>query len=167
MVLAKDCEKIIIECLNNFFANRKVGIMKVHSEAYFANIERQIIEALNKSQASIDICVAWFTNDKLKDKLLERQKDGVKVRVITFKDGVNHKNRVDFTGLDHKEFRGERHGILHDKFCIIDNATTISGSYNWTLNAENKNDEDAQFVEMDVKNASKYTRRFNEIWNRS
>jgi phosphatidylserine/phosphatidylglycerophosphate/cardiolipin synthase-like enzyme len=49
---------------------------------------------------------------------------------------------------------------------VIDNVSTISGSYNWTLNAENKNDEDAQFVEMDVKNASAYTRRFNEMWER-
>ena len=68
--------------------------------------------------------------------------------------------------LDHKELRGERGGLFHDKFCVIDNVHTICGSYNWTLNAENKNDEDAAFHFEDYKLASTYTRRFNEIWKR-
>lgn len=86
--------------------------------------------------------------------------------LVIYKDGVNHSKGVDLSQLTHKEYRGERGGIMHEKFCVIDNVITISGSYNWTLNAENKNDEDASFRFEDHKFASKYTRRFNEMWNR-
>lgn len=142
------------------------GIMQVHNEAYFANIENRIMSAMDSACATIDVCVAWFTNPALRDKLLEKNNEGIEVRVIIYKDGVNLSKGVDLTGLKHKEYRGERGGILHDKFCVIDNVHTICGSYNWTLNAENKNDEDATFHYEDYKLASVYTKRFNEMWRR-
>lgn len=145
--------------------NIKRTVIQGHNEAYFAGIEKKILEALDSAMAMVDVCVAWFTNTALRDKLLDIQKKGVKVRVITFRDGVNAKNGVDLTGLEHKEKRSERGGILHDKFCVIDNVSVISGSYNWTLNAENINDEDASFCFGDVKQASAYTKRFNEMWD--
>lgn len=142
------------------------GTMQVHNEAYFADIEKRLMSALDSAGATIDVCVAWFTNPALRDKLLKKSSEGIEVRVVIYKDGVNHNKGVDLTGLKHKEYRGERGGLLHDKFCVIDNVHTICGSYNWTLNAENKNDEDATFHFEDYKLASTYTKRFNEIWRR-
>lgn len=140
--------------------------VKVRDEAYFADIEHKIIETLDKARATIDVCVAWFTNQNLLDKLLDKTKEGVLVRVITFNDGVNKNHGVDLSQLDHKACRGERGGLLHDKFCVIDNAHVICGSYNWTKNAENKNDEDAEFHYNNCDFASSFTRRFNDIWRR-
>lgn len=166
MVSANDCQVEINVALKLFLSNVTIGSMKAHNEAFFAGIESQIIDALDKAEATINVCVAWFTNTRLRDKLIEKKKEGIDVKVIIYKDGVNHSKGVDLSQLPHKEFRGERGGIMHDKFCVIDNVTTICGSYNWTLNAENKNDEDASFHVEDYKFASKYTRRFNEMWNR-
>ncbi len=166
MITAEYSEKEIHEALNHFFSNTTVGKMQIHNEAYFAGIEKRIFEALDKAGATIDVCVAWFTNERLRDKLLEKQKEGIAVRVIRYHDGVNASKGVDLSELEHKEVRGERGGLLHDKFCVIDNVHTICGSYNWTLNAENKNDEDAAFHFEDYKLASTYTRRFNDIWRR-
>ena len=166
MVDAKTCENDIIEALSHYFAKEVVGNMKANNEAKFKNIEKHIMEYLNMAGASIDVCVAWFTIPELRDKLLEKAKDGVKVRVIIYKDGVNHAKGVDLTGLNHKEYRSERGGIMHDKFCVIDNVHTICGSYNWTRNAEEKNDEDAAFHFEDYKFASEYTKRFNQMWER-
>lgn len=166
MVAAEDCENVVVDVLNQFFNNTSMGTMTIHNEAYFAGIENKILSALDGAEATIDVCVAWFTNTILRDKLLEKSKAGIEVRVIIYKDGVNHSKGVDLSSLRHKEYRGERGGILHDKFCIIDNVHTICGSYNWTSNAENKNDEDAAFHFEDYKFASTYTRRFNEMWRR-
>ena len=166
MVDEKLCENEIIEGLNRYFSNISVGNMQPHNEAYFAGIEKQILEVLDKALSGIIVCVAWFTNQKLRDKLLEKQAEGIDVKIIIYKDGVNQRNGVDLSGLNHKEYKGERGGIMHEKFCVIDNVHTICGSYNWTLNAENKNDEDAAFHLEDYKFASKYTKRFNELWKR-
>lgn len=159
----QDCERIH---LIDVISKETKGKMHPRNEASFDGIEQKILDALDKAKATIDVCVAWFTNPKLRDKLLEKSNDGVEVRVITFKDGVNQTKGVDLSGLKHKEFRGERSGVLHDKFCVIDNVHTINGSYNWTLNAEHKNDEDAAFHFEDYKFASRYTKRFNQMWKR-
>lgn len=166
MVDAKICEKEIIEELNRFFSNIIMGNMQPRNEAFFRGIENQILETLDKALTSIIVCVAWFTNPRLRDKLIEKQAEGIDVKVIIYKDGVNHSKGVDLSGLNHKEFRGEKGGVMHEKFCVVDNVHTICGSYNWTLNAENKNDEDATFHIEDYKFASKYSKRFNEIWKR-
>ena len=166
MVDTKICEKEIIEELNRFFSNVIMGNMQPRNEAFFRGIENQILETLDKALTSIIVCVAWFTNPKLRDKLIEKQAEGIDVKVIIYKDGVNHSKGVDLSGLNHKEFRGEKGGVMHEKFCVVDNVHTICGSYNWTLNAENKNDEDAAFHIEDYKFASKYSKRFNEMWKR-
>lgn len=166
MVSAEHCEKEVTDVLKRFFANEVVGDMSVRNEAKFAEIETHILEYLNMAVATIDVCVAWFTIDELRDKLLEKAREGVKVRIIIYRDGVNHKNGVDLTGLNYKEYRGERGGIMHDKFCVIDNVHTICGSFNWTRSAEEKNDEDAAFHKEDYRFASEYTKRFNQMWER-
>lgn len=89
----------------------------------------------------IDVCVAWFTNDKLRDKQLLKQQDGVKVRIIIYNNGVNKPKGVDFSLIEHKKLRGEHTDIIHGNFCVIDNFTAFTGSYYWTTNAEFKNDE--------------------------
>lgn len=166
MVSAEVCEKDIQEILTRFYSREVVGNMQVHNEAKFKEIESKILSYLDEALASIDVCVAWFTNEKLCNKLIEKQSHGIAVRVIIYKDGVNHAHGVDLSALPHKELRGERGGLMHDKFCVIDNVHVVSGSYNWTLNAENKNDEDATFHKEDYKFASTFTKQFNEMWNR-
>ncbi|MBR6414603.1 MAG: hypothetical protein IKS22_00670 [Bacteroidales bacterium] len=166
MVDDQTCKNEVETALNQFFANVKKGNMHPHNEANFAGIEKRILSALDQALASIDVCVAWFTNPVLRDKLLGMRKKGIKVRVIRYKDKINDSRGVDLTGLDFKEVKAERGGVFHDKFCVIDNVTTISGSYNWTQNAEHNNDEDASFQFEDVRFASEYTKRFNQIWER-
>ena len=103
---ARLCEKEGIDGLNRFFSNVSVGNMQPHNEAYFAGIEKQILKILDKALTTIIVCVAWFTNLKLRDKLLEKQSEGIDVKVIIYKDGVNHSKGVDLSGLNHKEYKG-------------------------------------------------------------
>lgn len=115
----------------------------------------------------IDVCVAWFTNDKLRGTLLKKHAEGVKVRIIIYNDGVNKTKGVDLSPFEHKMLRGEHGGIMHDKFCVFDNVTAITGSHNWTNNDEFKNDENIMVQKNDVVFASKFTRQFNEMWRRN
>lgn len=54
---------------------------------------------------------------------------------------------------------------LHHKTAIIDNATVVLGSYNWTMSANEKNDENV----IVIKNkgiAQVFTQAFEELWNK-
>lgn len=54
---------------------------------------------------------------------------------------------------------------MHKKYCVIDNVTTITGSYNWTTNAEHRNDENITIEKNNPEFASEYARDFNSKWN--
>ena len=100
-------------------------------------------------------------------KLLEKKNEGCKVRVMVDANYTNQKHGVDLNPFEHKAIKAERKGIMHHKFCVIDNNITIHGSYNWTTNAETKNNEEISVDKNDVKKASAYTKEFNRLWDKN
>lgn len=159
-------EKSVKTFLNKYTSGVTTNDVKITSEAHFKGEESKVINAINSACATIDVCMAWFTNENILKTLEKKQAEGVKVRVITFKDGVNKRHGVDLSRLEHKELRGEHGGIMHNKFCVVDNWTMITGSYNWTTAAETRNDENALVEENNRSLASSYTKQFNELWQR-
>lgn len=113
--------------------------------AYFRNIRKELIGALNQSKEEIRIAVAWFTNEELFETLLKSLQRGIKVYLIIIDDYINN---GDY-GLDFQLFinnggvlmYGKEENPMHHKFCIIDDSILFTGSYNWTYYAENKNFE--------------------------
>ena len=166
MIDGKTLERSVSILLDKYLSGVHEETIDIVSNVHFNAIESKILFALDEAKATIDLCLAWFTDDKLRDKLLEKQNEGCVVRVIRYKDGVNKSKGVDLEGIEHIEIRGERYGIMHRKFCIIDNQTVLDGSYNWTINAETKNDEDINVHRKALDLASSYTKEFNRMWNK-
>lgn len=161
---ANQLEQIVNTSLLNFFVSRSILREETIVAPAFDDIKKIIIEELNKAINSIYVCVAWFTDDDIRDVLLSKYHAGVDVRVITYLDGVNRKHGVNFHDIPHIERRGERGGIMHRKYGIIDNHVTIAGSFNWTDNASERNDENIEIIQ-DWNNANICTRHFLDDWN--
>lgn len=136
----------------------------IANEAYFQNLQQQVLDALDNAKVSITVAMAWFTNETIKAKLLEKKKAGVDVDIVIYGDGINGKHGVDLSELPHTFVKGSRGGIMHDKFCVIDNQVVLNGSYNWTVNAETRNDENVTILK-DPKSASDFTVKFKELKN--
>ena len=164
MVGVEDCEKEMIAVLNGFFSQGVIAERKpVRNDAYFNGIADKIINDLDKARVSIHVCIAWFTNQNIADKLVEKYKRGVDVKVIFFDDHTNSKFGVDIDCIPFKAVRGTRGGLMHNKYCVIDNQIVITGSYNWSENAEKKNDENAA-VMYDYDTASDYSVEFRKMF---
>lgn len=165
MVNVETLEDVVRKAIDTY----ESGVIEVQtetiSEVEFKSIEQKILNALNNARATIDVSVAWFTNATLLNKLEEKQKDGCKVRVMVDANHTNRKYGVDLSKFEYKAVTAERKGIMHHKFCVIDNNVIIHGSYNWTTNAETKNNEEISVQKNDVIMASQYTREFNRIWD--
>lgn len=146
---------------DELFSSRKVR--PVRTDAYFDHIADKIINDLDHARVSIHVCMAWFTNQRIADKLIEKFKGGVDVKVISFDDHTNAKFGVNIESIPHKMISGTRGGTMHNKFCVIDNQKVITGSYNWSVNAENKNDENAA-VMYDDERASDYSVEFRNLF---
>lgn len=135
--------------------------------SFFQNIEYQIIKNLNLAQSRILIAVAWFTNNSISNEILKKKDLDIEILVDdnnTNKNSINIKNLLK-SGIDITFIKdiNKQYYLMHNKFCIIDNRIVITGSYNWTKNA-NSNDENISIFDDEV-NARYYTQEFRRIKN--
>jgi len=117
----------------------------MHIEAIFSNIANRILNEIESAEQSVYIAVAWFTNKLIFDKLLIKAKNGCKVYIIISNDKINENSQIDFELLE--QFSGKIYKIgngdtnlMHNKFCVIDHTTIITGSYNWSYKAESNHE---------------------------
>ena len=52
---------------------------------------------------------------------------------------------------------------MHHKFAVFDDALVLTGSYNWTRSAANRNQENF-LISDDARLVSSFTRGFEELW---
>lgn len=123
----------------------------IETEAHFQDIQNNILKELDAARVSITVVMAWFTNNILRDKLVEKYKEGLEVKVAIYDDGVNRIHGVDLSEVPTVKIKAPKGGIMHNKFCVIDNQVVITGSYNWTSNAEFRNEENISIIK-DNKN---------------
>ena len=157
--IGKKCDKFSV------LGIKRSKKLEVKNTAVFERIQKEILSTLDKAQLSIVLAVAWFTNKELYNKLVEKKEQGLDVRIIINKDGINKKVDLDFSLLNTKKVRSRNGGIMHEKFCVIDNQIVIVGSYNWTNNAELRNAENINITENDNPLATKYSLEFKKLWN--
>ena len=55
-------------------------------------------------------------------------------------------------------------GIVHDKFAVVDGTRVLTGSFNWTYSAEDRNWENLVIIESPPL-AKAYAREFRHIWD--
>ena len=111
------------------------------TQAYFEEIEAQLLRELDRAQETILVAVAWFTNAHLFSKLCEKIGRGVIVELIVLDDDINSGSAIDLQQLKriggklYQVAQDEKGSIMHNKFCVIDRSTVINGSYNWSYKA--------------------------------
>lgn len=120
-------------------------------ETHFEEIQKKIIEHLDSAKFLIWIAVAWFTDETLFKKLMDKKAEGLVIQVIV----ADKRENDNFYNTYSKEFQmcklpvlqeGKK-GIMHHKFCIIDLEKVINGSYNWTNAAADRNIENVMVIE--------------------
>lgn len=134
----------------------------IETEAHFQDIQNKILAELDAARVSITVVMAWFTNDTLGEKLIEKYKEGLDVKVAIYNDGVNRRHGVDLAYIPTTKIKSQKGGIMHNKFCVIDNQVVITGSYNWSSNAEFRNDENISII-RDNKTASDYSVEYRNL----
>jgi hypothetical protein len=127
--------------------------MSENQDFIFDNEEifKRISLELRKAQKSIKVAAAWFTDPDLLAILIEKASQGIKVDVI-ISDNVNNE-KLDFEELKRLggtvlRVKNTGYGMMHQKFCVIDNNIAIHGSYNWSVNARTNNDESITITDI-------------------
>jgi hypothetical protein len=139
----------------------------MQTEAIFENIAERIEQEIKKAHKSIFIAVAWFTNKRLFDELINKALNGCTISLIISNDTINQNSQIDFEQLSINNSRVYKVGdgetaLMHNKFCIIDYSTIITGSYNWSYKAES-NFENVIITYNDTTLAEQFISEFNNI----
>jgi len=124
-----------------------------------------ILRSIEGAKESIELAIYHITSRPLAKALIAAAKRGLSVRVYV--DGENADERYSKVsymkrhGLKIKAESGE--GLMHNKFCIIDNAKVITGSYNWTTSADLRNDENIVIIDS-LPAVRLYRVQFEKYW---
>lgn len=140
-------------------------------EVYFSpddGVADHLIELIQGAKESIYFLAFSFTSDDLGDAILERYDAGVSVAGV-FEESQYNSNgkssefdRMRTAGLDVWLDANPRN--QHSKVIIIDGQIVVTGSYNFSSNAEKTNDENVMVLyNSDI--AARYTAEFQKILN--
>ncbi|MBU4314576.1 MAG: DUF1669 domain-containing protein [Actinobacteria bacterium] len=138
------------------------------TEVYFSlsdNPQKAIIKNINQSQAFINIAMYVFTDKEIAIPLIDAQKRGVKVRVYLDRSQIESSYSVS-RFLVQKEIKvriSSNNYIMHNKFAIIDNRILLTGYYNWTFSANNRNDENLMVID-DPEIIEIFQNQFVNLW---
>ncbi len=121
-----------------------------------------IVRELKAARREILVQAYSFTADPLTYGLVDAKKQGIMVEIVLDKSNelerysdlhIFMENGVDVK-IDHD------HAIAHNKIIIIDQATLITGSFNFTNQAENENAENVLIIKGDPELIRRYRENF-------
>jgi len=138
-------------------------------DVYFSlvnNPEGAIIQELDEAKETIDMAMYYFTDRDLANEVIDAHDRGVRVRIYLDKDQKEAKYS--------KSRYLAKHGIpvryssnpyiMHHKFCVIDNEVVVTGSYNWTASAGERNNENLLVI-RDRPLVGRYEQEFDRLWS--
>ena len=110
-----------------------------------------LINVLDQAQTSIHVAMYGLTNSQIVDALLAAKRRGVDVALKT--DKIESARKTQAGMISRLQAAGvpveisEQTRFLHHKFAVIDGRYVVTGSYNWTDNAERRNRENLVILE--------------------
>jgi phosphatidylserine/phosphatidylglycerophosphate/cardiolipin synthase-like enzyme len=110
--------------------------------------EDDIVKEIARSSSTVFVQAYSFTSEPIADALINAFKRGVTVWILMDKS----QETADYSQIDYiaaagiPTFIDDKHAIAHNKIMIIDRETVITGSFNFTYSAENRNAENVIII---------------------
>jgi len=129
-------------------------------------IETHLISLIKDAQVRIDAAVFEFDLETVAEALIDAHNRGVVVRLV-YDDEHADKAIIDMLRTNNiPVVPDSRSAFMHNKFFVIDGATVWTGSFNITINAAYKNNENALVIHSSYL-AKNYTNEFNKMFGGS
>lgn len=148
--------------------NQRITVNGVRIENYFSpedGVMDRIRAQTARAESSIHFMAFSYTDFSLAEVMMDRGANGVEVRGIFEVRGANTQfsecNTLLDAGLDVR--LDGNPATFHHKVIIVDSSVVITGSFNYSDNATNSNDENLLIIH-DPAVASEYEAEFNARW---
>lgn len=131
---------------------------------YEGGIESHLIEKIDAAKVTIDVAVYEFNIETVAQALIRAEKRGVEVEVVydnEYSDPDPEIQELKDAGI--KAVPDNRSAFMHNKFFVFDGMCIWTGSFNISMNAAYKNNENAIYF-CSPEAAKNYDTEFKEMF---
>jgi len=153
--------------VRTIFATKTRGLHEI-AEARFAprqNCAESLRSLLAQASSHVEICVFTITDDSIAEAILQAFRRGVGVRIITDDEKASDPGsdvlRLREAGIPVRMDRSE--DLMHHKFAVFDRRLLVTGSYNWTRSAAQRNRENIAITD-DARLVAPFLEEFERLW---
>jgi len=129
------------------------------------NCAQKIVSLIDSANRSVYVAVYSFTRDDIADALIRARERGLDVRVVVESERAYERGseylRLRWAGVDIR--LDTNSNLMHHKFMVIDGKIVGTGSYNFSVSAEDFNDENF-IVLISGEIAELYSSEFMRVW---
>jgi phosphatidylserine/phosphatidylglycerophosphate/cardiolipin synthase-like enzyme len=137
-------------------------------EQYFSHrddLRLEVSAVILASCNSLDIQMYTYCDESLADAAIAAHERGVVVRIMLDRMQVFQKSsqarKLVAAGMNVRISKNT--AIFHDKLAIVDGRVVLTGSFNWTIGAETRNEENLCRIESSEV-AARAEDQFNVLW---
>lgn len=144
-----------------YFTSPKIPFDKV----YKGGIEDHLIQKIDSSQKTIDLAVFEFDIESVAKALIRAKDRGVRVRIVydnEYTDSDPQMKELIKSGI--WATPDKRSAYMHNKFFIFDGHCVWTGSFNISMNAAYRNNENALYFCSDEASKN-YEIEFSEMYD--
>lgn len=137
-----------------------------------------VLREIAQARSEILVAVYAFTSDELAWGLIKARQRGVKVQVVLDAefDAANETSKgqlLERQGISVRRASGlntgnpqRGPGLMHQKFAVIDRKVLLTGSYNWTVSADQFNEESLLIFRDAGPLAEDFRKAFARLWEK-
>lgn len=134
-------------------------------DVYFSprgGVTQAIVTEINNAKSEILVQAYSFTSAPIAKALVEAKKRGIRIEAVLDKSQRSEKySSADFIAhASIPTYIDDKHAIAHNKIIIIDKQVLITGSFNFTKSAEERNAENLLVINGNKPLAEKYIQNF-------
>lgn len=150
--------------------NPRLRFSELEVRTFFAPEDRvmeALVDLVAEAEGSIDVMAFSFTSDALAQELVNRRADGLAVRCLfdytQAQSEYSQDEALAKAGIEVRISRNRR-GVMHHKVIIVDQRYVVTGSFNFSRNADTSNDENLLILDSPVI-AAIYGEEFRRCWD--
>lgn len=123
-------------------------------EAYFSpkgGLAYKLIDEINGAKKSVHAAIFSFTLNQVAEALVQAHRKGVEVKLVMDQHQGSKAQRGIYERLRREgvmAYKSANKALMHNKYAILDGQTVVTGSFNWTRNAEERNNENLLIIRL-------------------
>jgi phosphatidylserine/phosphatidylglycerophosphate/cardiolipin synthase-like enzyme len=145
-------------------SDASTGVVQAVCFSRVEQCDNLLINLISQAKKSVYVAIYSFTRDSLAKALIDAKNRGVEVKVV-----IEEENAYG-QGSDYQILRDAgvdvrldgNPALMHHKFMIVDGEIMVTGSYNWSTAAEDRNDENFVVI-RDEEVVDRFTQEFNRL----